>query len=83
LELSPDNPTIAFEALSQARESSRLPVEEVALYGAQIHVVAPEVEQWLSAIQTILAERGVSPGLTAVIPPSLEDVFISCIRRKD
>jgi ABC-2 type transport system ATP-binding protein len=80
LELSPDDPTGAMGALGEARRAGRLPVEEVALYGAQLHVIAPEVMDFSQAIREILGEAGIEPGAMEVIMPSLEDVFISCTR---
>lgn len=83
LELSPDDATGAMSALSAIREAGELPVQEIALYGAQIHVVAPEVERYLPTIERVLKANDVEPGRAAVIAPSLEDVFISCVRNED
>ncbi|MFQ5612814.1 MAG: ATP-binding cassette domain-containing protein [Anaerolineae bacterium] len=57
--------------------------EEVALYGALIHVVTPEgvrAETQMPDIRRILAESGVSVRGIARIAPSLEDVFIASVR---
>jgi hypothetical protein len=67
-------------ALSEAKRDGRLPVEEVALYGAQLHVIAPDVMAYSQAIRDILSENDINPGSMEVIMPSLEDVFISCTR---
>ena len=83
LELTPSNPTQAMASLGAARTSGKLPVEEIALYGAQIHIVAPQVDQYIPTIEGILQAEGVSAGRVSVIAPSLEDVFISCIRQDD
>jgi hypothetical protein len=50
------------------------------LYGAQIHVVAPEVSRVMETIAHLLQAGGIRPGQMDVIAPSLEDVFLSCIR---
>ncbi len=55
-------------------------LHEVALYGARIHVVADRVAEHLPRIGQALAAAGVTTGEMLVIPPSLEDVFISRIR---
>jgi ABC-2 type transport system ATP-binding protein len=83
LEFSPDDPTHAMAVLSEAHRDGRLPIEEVALYGAQLHIIAPEVEQYGDTIRAMLAGQSIDPGSMAVIAPSLEDVFISCIRTKE
>jgi len=54
--------------------------DEVALYGALIHVVAEGVAQHESLIAQALAEAGVQVRSMDVIAPSLEDVFISSVR---
>lgn len=83
LEISPDDPTRAMTILRAAQQDGRLPVEEVALYGAQVHVIAADVEQYGDLIARMLREGGVDPGPIEVIAPSLEDVFISCVRREE
>ncbi|MDD3826345.1 MAG: ABC transporter ATP-binding protein [Anaerolineae bacterium] len=55
--------------------------EEVALYGALIHVVAAGVGAHKADIETVLHEAGVKVHSLDLIPPSLEDVFISTVRR--
>jgi ABC-2 type transport system ATP-binding protein len=54
--------------------------EEVALYGALIHVVAEGVAEHQPRIGQALAEAGVQVRAMDVIAPSLEDVFISNVR---
>ncbi len=54
--------------------------EEVALYGALIHVVAEGVEQHKHRIAQALAQAGVQAHTMDIIIPSLEDVFISNVR---
>jgi ABC-2 type transport system ATP-binding protein len=83
LELSPDDPTWAMSILQQAHRDGRLDVEEIAMYGAQLHIVAKDVGQYMQPIKDLLGEAGINTGLMDVIAPSLEDVFISCIRREE
>ncbi|MCK4316362.1 MAG: ABC transporter ATP-binding protein [Anaerolineae bacterium] len=54
--------------------------EEVALYGALIHVVAEGVAGYKPRIAQTLAGAGVQVRAMDVIAPSLEDVFISNVR---
>ena len=83
LELSPDDPTGAMAALSEAKRDGRLLVEEVAMYGAQLHVIAPDVMAHSQTIRDILAGQSIESGDMEVIMPSLEDVFISSTRHDD
>jgi ABC-2 type transport system ATP-binding protein len=83
LEISPGDPSQAMLILENGRKAGSLDVEEVALYGAQIHVIAPDVARVSPVITTMITEGGTEPGNMAVIAPSLEDVFISCVRREE
>jgi ABC-2 type transport system ATP-binding protein len=55
-------------------------LDEVALYGAAIHIVARNVADRAPQVREALAKAGVTVSEMLVIPPSLEDVFISRIR---
>jgi ABC-2 type transport system ATP-binding protein len=54
--------------------------EEVALYGAQIHVVTNDAQTHIPIIKKALAEQGIQLTSIERIAPSLEDVFISSAR---
>jgi ABC-2 type transport system ATP-binding protein len=66
------------EAMGLLRQLSLF--DEVALYGALIHVVAEGVADHRQLIQQTLTEAGVQIHAMDVIAPSLEDVFISNVR---
>jgi ABC-2 type transport system ATP-binding protein len=78
LEIDCDRPEVAIPAL---RETGAF--EEVALYGAVIHAVAPDAEALRSRIEATLQEADVGLRSLEVIAPSLEDVFISSVRAPD
>ncbi len=75
LEIDCDNPDVALTALRQMDA-----FEEVALYGALIHVVAADIAKQQAQIADELAQKGVAVRSMALIAPSLEDVFISSVR---
>jgi ABC-2 type transport system ATP-binding protein len=56
--------------------------DEVALYGALIHVVAEELESHRPLIGETLKEKGTGVRSMDLIPPSLEDVFIASVREE-
>jgi hypothetical protein len=56
------------------------PFDEMALYGALIHVVAKGVEARRVEIEMALREAGAEIRSIHVIAPSLEDVFIASVR---
>jgi ABC-2 type transport system ATP-binding protein len=78
LEIDCDAPALAIPAL---REMGVF--EEVALYGALIHAVAPDVQVLMPQIEDALQRAGVRLGTMGLIAPSLEDVFISSVRTPD
>jgi ABC-2 type transport system ATP-binding protein len=80
IEISPDRPADAMRLLKTARAEGRLEADDIALYGAQIHVVAQDVGRLMEPISHLLQSGDVQPGQMDVIAPSLEDVFLSCIR---
>ena len=77
LEIDCDDPAQALRAL---RELEGL--DEVALYGALIHVVAEGIAARRQEIERVLSEAGVTVSTLDVIAPSLEDVFISSVRER-
>jgi ABC-2 type transport system ATP-binding protein len=54
--------------------------DEMALYGALIHVVAKDVGAHRARIETAFREAGVEIRSMDIIVPSLEDVFIASVR---
>ena len=80
LELEPSSTAKAVKILRAAQEDGTLPLDEVELYGSLVHVVAQDVEKHKPAIASRLRQANVDPGQMAVIEPSLEDVFIACMR---
>jgi hypothetical protein len=78
--LTPDDPPEAMRLLKEARAAGQLLVDDVALYGAQIHIVAQDAAQARRQITEVLTTGGVQFDPPDVILPSLEDVFLSAIR---
>ena len=81
LEINPSDAGRAVAVLQTAVSTQSLPLEEVELYGSLVHVVAPDMAAHQNAIARTLRDAGVEPGEMSIIEPSLEDVFISCVKR--
>ncbi|MBC7235039.1 MAG: ABC transporter ATP-binding protein [Chloroflexi bacterium] len=79
LEIDTPAPQAALRALLRAKERGRFPLSEVALYGAQVHVVVPEADAWRSALSAFLEKEGIGVHSISWIAPTLEDVFISAV----
>ncbi len=80
LEISTTEPDKTLRALKAAQADRTLLLDEVALYGAQIHVVVPSAQADKQPILDFLAAQGLPLSHIEWIAPTLEDVFISSIR---
>jgi ABC-2 type transport system ATP-binding protein len=80
LEIETSDAVETVKILREAQTSGSLPLEEIELYGSLVHVVAPDMRKHERAISAELRRAGVRPGRMSVIEPSLEDVFISCMK---
>ncbi|MFZ5915737.1 MAG: ATP-binding cassette domain-containing protein [Chloroflexota bacterium] len=73
----------ALRVLQAARKSGRLPLDDVVLYGAQIHAVVPDARTFKTPIVELLAEHGIRVKAVDWIAPTLEDVFISSVKGRE
>jgi drug efflux transport system ATP-binding protein len=80
LELNTSEPDRAIRLLKAAQQSGKLPLDEVALYGAQIHAVVPNAAEYKGAILRLLKSENIPVTSIDWIAPTLEDVFISAVR---
>jgi ABC-2 type transport system ATP-binding protein len=79
LEIAPSDTAKAIQVLRAARQSGKLPLQDVAMHGSLVHVVASDMPQYQSVIAAELRQANIEPGDMAIIEPSLEDVFIACM----
>jgi len=80
LEISTPVPDQVMRVLKAAQASGQFPLEEVALYGAQVHAVVPSAEEFRGPVAAYLVQQGVEVHDIEWIAPTLEDVFISAVR---
>lgn len=88
LEIDCDRPDLAIAGLRAIRdgscdESEQLPLQQISLYGAQVHVVAANMEELKPEIRDCLERRGINVYAMDIIAPSLEDVFIASVQRDE
>lgn len=81
LELEPSDAPKAVKVLRAAQADQTIPIEEVELYGALVHIVAPNMKRHQHAIQRELGRAGIRVSHLSLIEPSLEDVFISAMKK--
>jgi ABC-2 type transport system ATP-binding protein len=80
LELNTRTPDRAVRALKRAQGEERLTIDEVALYGAQIHVVVSHNGTDRAPLLEYLEGEGIVVATAEWIAPTLEDVFISAVK---
>jgi ABC-2 type transport system ATP-binding protein len=80
LEIRVANPDRAMRALKAAQQSGRIALDEVALYGAQIHAVVPDARQSMGSVRNLLEAENIEIRGIDWIAPTLEDVFISSVK---
>jgi ABC-2 type transport system ATP-binding protein len=78
LEIACDRPDLAMPVLRRLAG-----LDEVALYGAQIHVVSVDPDTQRPLIEDTLRRAGVAVSAIDRIAPSLEDVFIASARSSE
>ncbi len=79
LEVRTSAPELAMRALRAAQQANRLDLWEIALYGAQIHIVVPEARSFADPVRALLRAESIPVSGVEPIPPTLEDVFISSV----
>ncbi len=82
MEINCRRPDLAIGILRKLAAQESIPFEEIALYGAAVHVVAEDVAQYRDVMTQALRDGDAGPETLSVIAPSLEDVFISSVREK-
>jgi ABC-2 type transport system ATP-binding protein len=79
LEIRTPHPDLAMRALKTAQQEGQLALDEVALYGAQIHAVVPDAKKYKEILLKLLEAENIQINAIEWISPTLEDVFISSV----
>ncbi len=73
----------ASDASAAAQALQHQPgIVEAAMFGRALHVVVDDVERARSFLPAFLATHGIVVGGMQLVRPSLEDVFVSLVRRE-
>jgi ABC-2 type transport system ATP-binding protein len=79
LEIRTPNPDLALRVLKVAQQAGRIKLDEVALYGAKIHAVVPDANNYKESLSILLKGEGIEVTSVEWIAPTLEDVFVSSV----
>ena len=77
VEVVVDDPAAAVHALQDVPG-----IEDAAMFGRELHVTINVPGDTHSRIRTALQARDITPSSLVDVPPSLEDVFVSLVRRE-
>lgn len=80
LEIATSQPLETVNVLRQAKADGRIPLQEIELYGSLVHAIVLNASSHQEAVATYLGEMDLEPDEITIIEPSLEDVFIACMR---
>ena len=77
LEIATDNAPLAVEALAAAEG-----VIDAAMFGRHVHAVVEDAREAESLVRRLLESAGRRVDIVTRVAPSLEDVFVSLVRRE-
>jgi ABC-2 type transport system ATP-binding protein len=80
LEISPSEPVKTISLLEEAKRTGKLIIDEVELYGSLVHVFSKDMKKQEKEIKLLLGKQNIKITHAAIIEPSLEDVFIACMK---
>ena len=78
LEIATSNAIQTLKTLREAQSS--LDLQEIELYGALVHVVAPDIDKKQRKIKKLLKKEKIDVSDMAIVEASLEDVFIASMK---
>jgi len=79
-EIQPDETAKAVEILRAAKDDPHHPVSAVELYGSFIHAIVQDEKTQAEDIARIFEHHDLGVASIREVDPSLEDVFIACMR---
>ncbi len=80
LEIAVSDAAKTVRTLRRAQADQSLPIDEVELYGSLVHVIGEDIANHTASIAKILEDAQINIEQMEMIAPSLEDVFIACMK---
>jgi ABC-2 type transport system ATP-binding protein len=80
LEIASSDAISTMKILGGLKGKKKFKIEYVELYGSLVHVVMPDAKKHAKKLKKVIQKQGISVEHLNVIEPSLEDVFIECMR---
>lgn len=82
LEIDTDQAGKVIKILREAFQNKKLDYLDLELYGSLVHLIAPQVQSLSRDIKKLLTADKITINSMSVVEPTLEDVFIACMRDK-
>jgi len=82
LEIDTDQAGKVIKILREAFQNKKLDYLDLELYGSLVHLIAPQVQSLSRDIKKLLTADKIIINSMSVVEPTLEDVFIACMRDK-
>jgi ABC-2 type transport system ATP-binding protein len=83
LEIDTDQAGKVIKILREASQNKILSYLDLELYGSLVHLIAPQVQSLSRDIKKLLTADKITINSMSVVEPTLEDVFIACMRDKE
>jgi len=82
LEIDTDQAVKVIKILRKAFQNKNFDYFDLELYGSLVHLIAPQVQSLSRDIKKLLTADKITINSMSVVEPTLEDVFIACMRDK-
>ena len=82
LEIDTDQAGKVIKILRKAFQNKNFDYLDLELYGSLVHLIAPQVQSLSRDIKKLLTANKITINSMSVVEPTLEDVFIACMRDK-
>ena len=83
LEINSDRPDRAIELLNDPGIREKLKIQDLELYGSQVHLITSQPRRISGKIERLLRNNQIIVHSLSAVEPSLEDVFIACMRERE
>ena len=83
LEIDTNRPEDLIKAIYEARDSGENRSLNAELYGSLIHIISTQPKQHTKYLESLAKGADIQINNISIIEPSLEDVFIACMRDSD
>jgi len=82
LEIDTDQASRVIRILREAYQNGETGYKDLELHGSLVHLISPQAQSLSRKIKKLLIAENITINSMSVVDPTLEDVFIACMRDK-